>query len=186
MYNYTATSVQSCCHYNDVIMSAMVSQITSLTIVYSNVYQRIYQSSALLASVMGIHRTNSQQRGNVSIWWRHHVMAWCWHKRLDSSLVLTNLHWWSSCTLISSTYRAIVCNVKINIASYNFDNRTLQFMTMHIGLDDHSGHWQFEAKRVYFCSSWPCLPWIYQYRIQKVVTRIGSMVAITTREWHAV
>ena len=40
-------------HYNDVIMSAMASQITSLTIVYSNVYsdadQRKHQSSASLA-----------------------------------------------------------------------------------------------------------------------------------------
>ena len=47
------------CHYNDVIMSAMASQITSLTIVYSTVYsgadQRKYQSSASLAFVWGIH-----------------------------------------------------------------------------------------------------------------------------------
>ena len=48
-------------HYNDVIMSEMASQITSLTIVYSTVYsgldQRKYQSSASLASVRGIHRS---------------------------------------------------------------------------------------------------------------------------------
>ena len=47
------------CH-NDVIMSAMASQITSLTIVYSTVYsdadQRKHQSSASLAFVRGIHR----------------------------------------------------------------------------------------------------------------------------------
>ena len=47
-------------HYDDVIMSAMASQITSLTIVYSTVYsgadQRKYQSSASLAFVRGIHR----------------------------------------------------------------------------------------------------------------------------------
>ena len=36
-------------HYNDVIMGAIASQITSLTIVYSTVYSE-----------------------NVSIWWRHH------------------------------------------------------------------------------------------------------------------
>ena len=40
-------------HYNDVIIGAMASQITSLTIVYSTVYsgadQRRHQSSALLA-----------------------------------------------------------------------------------------------------------------------------------------
>ena len=50
-------------HYNDVIMSVMVSQITSLTIVYSPVYSgadqrkhRKHQSSASLAFVWGIHR----------------------------------------------------------------------------------------------------------------------------------
>ena len=47
-------------HYNDVIMGAMTSQITSLTIVYSTVYsgvdQRKHQSSASLAFVRGIHR----------------------------------------------------------------------------------------------------------------------------------
>ena len=47
-------------NYNGVIMGAMVSQITSLTIVYSIVYpwsdQRKHQSSALLAFVRWIHR----------------------------------------------------------------------------------------------------------------------------------
>ena len=47
-------------HYTDIIMSAMASQITSLTIVYSTVYsradQRKHQSSASLAFVWGIHR----------------------------------------------------------------------------------------------------------------------------------
>ena len=47
-------------HYNDVIMAAIASQITSLTIVYSTVYsgadQRKHQSSASLAFVRGIHR----------------------------------------------------------------------------------------------------------------------------------
>ena len=47
-------------HYNDVVMGIMVSQITSLAIVYSNVYsradQRKHQSSAPLAFVRGIHR----------------------------------------------------------------------------------------------------------------------------------
>ena len=47
-------------HYNDVIMGAMASQITSLTIVYSTVYsgtdERKHESSASLAFVRGIHR----------------------------------------------------------------------------------------------------------------------------------
>ena len=47
-------------HYSDVIMGTMVSQITSLAIVYSSVYsgadQRKHQNSASLAFVRGIHR----------------------------------------------------------------------------------------------------------------------------------
>ena len=47
-------------HHNDVIMSAVASQITSLTIVYSTVYsgtdQSKHQRSASLAFVWGIHR----------------------------------------------------------------------------------------------------------------------------------
>ena len=65
-------------------MSAMASQITSLTIVNSTVYsgtdQRKHQSSAPLDFGKGINRwaVNSLHKGpvtlkNVSIWWRHHV-----------------------------------------------------------------------------------------------------------------
>ena len=47
-------------HYNDAIMSAIASQITSFTNVYSTVHscadQRKHQSSASLAFVRGIHR----------------------------------------------------------------------------------------------------------------------------------
>ena len=47
-------------HYFDVIMGAMASQITSLTVVHSNVHsgadQRKHQSSASLAFMRGIHR----------------------------------------------------------------------------------------------------------------------------------
>ena len=47
-------------HYNDVIMTTIASQITSLTVVYSTVYsdaaQRKHQNSASLAFVWGIHR----------------------------------------------------------------------------------------------------------------------------------
>ena len=47
-------------HYDDVIMTILPSQITSLTVVYSIVYsgvdERKHQSSASLAFVRGIHR----------------------------------------------------------------------------------------------------------------------------------
>ena len=59
-------------HYSDVIMSAMMSQITSLTIAYSTIYsgadQRNHQSSASLAFVRGIHRrlVDSPHKGTVT------------------------------------------------------------------------------------------------------------------------
>ena len=52
--------ISTMAHYNDVIMTTIASQITSLTIVYSAVYsdadQSKHQSSASLAFVWGIHR----------------------------------------------------------------------------------------------------------------------------------
>ena len=59
-------------HCSDVIMGMMASQITSLTIVYSNVYsgadQRKHQSSVSLAFVRGIYRwpVNSLHKGPVT------------------------------------------------------------------------------------------------------------------------
>ena len=84
-------------HYNDVIMSTIASQITSLMIVYSDIYsgadQRKHQSSTSLAFVQGIHQgpVNSLHKWpvtwkNVSISWRRHVYLhpvihqYQWHK----------------------------------------------------------------------------------------------------------
>ena len=59
-------------HYDDVIMTTLASQITSLAIVYSIVHsdadQRKHQSSASLAFVRGIHRgpVNSPHKGPVT------------------------------------------------------------------------------------------------------------------------
>ena len=59
-------------HYSDEIMSAMASQITDVSIVYSTVCagadQRKHQSSASLAFVRGIHRrpVNSPHKGPVT------------------------------------------------------------------------------------------------------------------------
>ena len=73
-------------HSDDVIKSAIASQITSLTIVYSTVYSdtddRKHQSTASLAFVKGTRRwpVNSPHKGpvtreNASIWWRHHEVT---------------------------------------------------------------------------------------------------------------
>ena len=71
-------------HYNDVIMSAMASQITSLTIAYRSVYSRRRLKKTSKLRVTGLCEGNSSVTGefpaqragdtdNVSIWWRHHV-----------------------------------------------------------------------------------------------------------------
>ena len=60
------------CHYSDVIMDAMVSQITSIIIVYSTAYldtdQRKHQNSKSLAFVRGIPRrpANSPHKGPIT------------------------------------------------------------------------------------------------------------------------
>ena len=60
-------------HYNDVIMSAMASQITNLSIVCSTVGpgadQRMHQSSASLAFVRGIYR-------NIVNWALRNKLHW--------------------------------------------------------------------------------------------------------------
>ena len=71
-YDGRTTTDHAAFHYNDVIMSAMASQITSLAIVYSIVYsgadKRKHQGSASLAFVRGIHRWpgNSPHKGPVT------------------------------------------------------------------------------------------------------------------------
>ena len=73
-------------HYGDVIMGAIASQITSLTIVYSTVYsdadQRKPQSSASLAFVWGIHRepVNSPHKWQVTrkMFSFDDVIMWDW------------------------------------------------------------------------------------------------------------
>ena len=60
-------------HHDDVIMSPMASQITSLMIVYSNVYsgtyKRKYQSSAVTGEIPAQKASKAEI---VTIWWRHH------------------------------------------------------------------------------------------------------------------
>ena len=86
--NYHATIRQTVfiIHYTDVIMGAIASPITSLTIVYWTLYsgadQRKHQSSMSLTFVRGIPRwpVNSPHKWSVtrkmSIWWHHHVLRW--------------------------------------------------------------------------------------------------------------
>ena len=77
-------------NYNNIIMGAIASQITSITIVYSIVYpdadQRKHQSSASLAFVRGIHRgpVNSQHKWSVTrkIVLFDDVIMWNWYRQV--------------------------------------------------------------------------------------------------------
>ena len=88
-------------------MSAMASQITDVSIVYSTVCsgadQRKHQSSASLAFVNGIKwwPVNTPHKGasnveNVSIWWRHHCFPYTITECMET-LTTNSYHW---CTLL--------------------------------------------------------------------------------------
>ena len=90
-------------HHGDVIMSAMASQITSLTMVCSTVYsganQRKHQSSASLAFVQGIHRDRwipAQKASNAEMFpfddviMLNPIMTWINWVRFTTKLNLTN------------------------------------------------------------------------------------------------
>ena len=73
-------------HYNDVIITTMASQITSLTIINSTVYSGTDESKTPKFRVTGLCERNSPvtvefpaQRANnaenVSIWWRHYALS---------------------------------------------------------------------------------------------------------------
>ena len=98
-----------CSHYNDVIMTTIASQITSLAVVYSTVYsdadQRKHQSSASLAFVWGIHRDRWIPR-------KGQLRGKCFHL-MTSSCVIEKLWWkvfWNS---ILSVFSWIYVQLKI-------------------------------------------------------------------------
>ena len=81
LYN-TASQVLWKMHYSDVIMGAIASQITSLTIVYSTVYSSVDQTKhkSLRAGNSPVTDEFPAQMAsnaeNVSIWWRHHGIGY--------------------------------------------------------------------------------------------------------------
>ena len=86
-------------HYNDAIMSAIASQITGLTIVYSIIYSdedlRKHQSSASLAFVPGIHRWSVKSPHKRPVTRKcFHLMMSSWFNGI--AVIFHNL-WISSC-----------------------------------------------------------------------------------------
>ena len=97
------------CHYNDVIMGTIASQITRLMVVFSNFYryadQRKHQSSASLADVRGIHRglVNSPHRWTVTRkMFPFDVIMVCLGLHTDSFTHITQGYFSTNGTIISS------------------------------------------------------------------------------------
>ena len=105
-------------HYGDVIMGAIASQITSLTIVYSSVYsdadQRKYQSSAPLAFVRGIHRrpVNSPHKWPVT---RKcfHLMTSSWYQKRNNDTTKQHTDYakdfWHTLTILCHVTIIVAC-----------------------------------------------------------------------------
>ena len=152
LYRYCRGAMGSI-HYNDVIMGAVASQITSLAIDYSTVYshadQRKHQSSASLAFVQRIHRgPNSKMASNaenVSIWWRHHVTIWNQNKMTAISLTIFQLYFLMRKVLYFDL-RALKGPIDNNLATL--------FHAPHIGCGGHFRSW---GASCWVCDAWwPC------------------------------
>ena len=110
-------------HNNDVIISTIASQITSLTIVHSTVYPRRRSKKTSKLHVTGLCEWNSAVTGefpaqmasnaeNVSIWLRHRVFwllhdlsGWLWNGEANCEIKRTFIY----CCAVSecSPYRQI-------------------------------------------------------------------------------
>ena len=98
-------------HYNNVMMGAMASQITSLTTVYSTVYsnrrskkieaRRQWPLWGEFTSGRWILHTEASNAENVSIWWRHH------DEIVFSFSICGNPLWWKTGTNQSCSINAM-------------------------------------------------------------------------------
>ena len=108
-------------HYTDVIMTTIVSQITSLTIVYSTVSsdadQTKHQSSASLAFVRGINRSPdpaqiASNAENVCTWWLHHDESdtvTCLTRKIASTLAQADV--WDGGKASPDLPKWIICDI---------------------------------------------------------------------------
>ena len=105
-------------YHNDVIMTKIASQITSLTVVYSTVYtdadQRKHQSSASLAFVWGIPCTKGQLRRKC-----FHLMTSSWIFRGYLFMIPVETVWWhgwlhnTNCSVWSRIYAMVIKFISI-------------------------------------------------------------------------
>ena len=92
-------------HYSDILMSAMASQITSLTIVYSTAWSKktsklhvtgLCEGNSPGTSELLAHRASNAE--NVSIWWHHHEII------SSSTMILT-------CSIPFYTFDTIILDI---------------------------------------------------------------------------
>ena len=122
-------------HYGDVIMGTMVSQMTSLAIVYSTVYsgadQRKHQSSVSLAFVWGIHRgpVNSPHKGQVT------------RKMFPFDDVITGL-----CRLFHASACQLLPSQKVMTNFYFYQENTLAVCQAHFSWLKWENNWWWVEK----------------------------------------
>ena len=107
-------------HYTDIIMSAMASQITSVSTVYSTVGsgadQRKYQSSASLALVWVIHRSPviSPHKGPVT-----GKMLPFDDVIMDSIMRMISIYLYTQCLILHKAYKIIPTPQRLLIYVWN-------------------------------------------------------------------
>ena len=136
-------------HYDDVIIGAKASQITSVTIVYSTVYsgadQRKHHSSASLAFVWGIWRRH-HELGETNIYQEHNYMrilchcekAMVTYGRVSKNFLTIVLSGWRLCcqTIRSQFLKFYLTNIDV-IWNVRYENSTwtkCKWNWYHIGL----------------------------------------------------
>ena len=129
------------CHYFDVIIGMMASQITSLTIAYSTIYsdadQRKHQSYRPLCGEftgdLWISAQMTSNAENVSISWRHHVAAVLY--KLAHFIPFMSITVWPEPTTSQITGSPIVC--LITCSHYqNYNSIKLNYSPFRKGI-----HW---------------------------------------------
>ena len=131
-------------HYNDVIMTTMASQITSLTTVYSTVYSGTDKKTSKLR-VTGLCAGNSPATSefpaerasnaeNVTIWWRHRVfyvlhkpnrqkVLQCHKEKVTSASPEIDIH---GCYSLVKNRRCANWPVQNNLRNWHHDASTLR------------------------------------------------------------
>ena len=189
-------------------MSAMASQITSLTIVYSTVYsgtdKRIHQSSASLAFVRGIHRwpVNSPHKGQ----WRgkcfHLMTSSCRialgapiHMHDVESLLNKQMHWEVAVPFACKSF-AVICWLLTPIelhsqslkaaclTSVAIFSRFILTRTHQIWIDSTKNYWNTFDTRTFV---WQCIVYESEFELPKDTrfqpSRTNSVVSISTVFW---